>query len=125
MNKKTLISALTLSAVIGTGMALPATASAHEVIKEKRVKVIKTTERRGHVDRRYVERHREVVSRWAPPRYGHHKHHHNRGHGHKFGHRKHRYEHREYREYRPVERHRDYRRHDDGVRVRIDYDFWL
>ncbi|MCW9089574.1 MAG: hypothetical protein OQK54_08605 [Gammaproteobacteria bacterium] len=124
MKKRNLITTLALTAVMGTAMALPATASAHEVIKEKRVKVIKTSDRHhGDVDRWYVERHREVT-RWAPPRHGH-KHRKHRGHdrGHHYGHRKQRHE---YREYRRVEHEPVYRQRDrDGMRVRIDYDFWL
>lgn len=127
MKKSNVISALALSAILGTALALPATVSAHEVVKEKRVKVIKTHERRDHhrgdMDHWYVERHHEVSSRWAPPRRGHkHRHHHKR-HGHGPHHQRH--ERRGYRDYRPVERH-DHRRHDnDSVRVRIDYDLWL
>jgi Ni/Co efflux regulator RcnB len=127
MNKKTLISALALSAVMGTAVALPTTASAHEIVKEKRVTVIKKTQRhdehrRGDVDRWYIERHREVISRWEPPRYGHRYHRKDRGHGHKYGHRERRIERHDY---RPVQQYRVVPRHNDGVRVRIDYDFWL
>ena len=124
MNMKTLISSLALTTLLGTAIALPATASAHEVVKEKRVTVIKKTERQdvrrhGDVDRWYVERHREVTRSWEPSRYSYRN---ERGYGHKYGHRNERHD---YRDYRPVEHHRDYDRHNDGVRVRIDYDFWL
>lgn len=139
MKKKTWISTvLAISAVMGTALALPNTASAREVITEKRVKVIRTIEhdgarRHGDVDRRYLERHRKVSRRFAEPRYPRH-----RGRGHKFGHYKHhhkhhgkhRHEHRryydDYREVRRYEPRYEHRRHDDsGVRVRIDYDFVL
>ena len=144
MSKKTLISAFAISAVMGA-IALPSNVSAHEVmVKEERVKVIKTTRRHGDADHSYLERHRKGNSRW-----NYRRDHKKRGYGHKHGQRKHRYERRRYRtvkqhrgfghnhknnhrrhhyeerrDHRPVKQYRDYRR-DDGIRVHIDYDFRL
>lgn len=137
MNKKTLFTSLALATVLGASMTLPTTASAHEVVRETTVKVIRDVDhhdryrRHDNVDRWYVERHREAKSRWAPHDY-HDKHHkkHWKKHWKKHS-KKHRHDHdryerrvkREYREYRPVEQQRVYRRHDnDSLRISIGYD---
>lgn len=119
MKKKSVISALTLAAMMGAALALPATAAAHGMEK-KRVKIVETEYRGGDSHHRRGERHR-VDHR-----------HHGRGHGHRHGHRGHKHRHvrREHRhkyyEPREVKRERPtHHRRDDGVRVRIDYDFWL
>lgn len=124
MNSKTLITALTLTTVMGATLALPTTASAHEVVHEKRVIILKPSvhhERRAEPERWYLQRHREANSAWAPPRYGH-KHHRQEKHAHRHGYRQERVE---YREYRPVAQHHEVRRHDDTLRIRIGYDIVL
>jgi len=125
MNNKTLISALTLTTVMGATLALPTTASAHEVVHEKRVVILQPSvrhehERRAQPERWYLERHREASSAWAPPR---HRYPHEEKHAHRHDHRQERVE---YREYRPVAQPRDYRSHDhDALRIRIGYDILL
>lgn len=127
MKMKTLISALSLMTVLGATLALPTTASAHEVVREKRVVVVKPGDR--HVDRWYVERHREARNEWKPSK------------GHKFKkYNKHdhypkvRHERRVIREVRPVVEHRrviretrpvEHRSYDDGLRIHIGYDIKL
>ena len=119
MNTKRILSALALSAVIAVPLALPSTAFAREVVREKRVTVISSHD---HGDRRFERR--EVVRRWAPPRRHFRHEYRGRGYGHDDDRPRARYERREYREYRPVEQRRDYRHHDrDGLRVIIGYDF--
>jgi hypothetical protein len=129
MNTKTLLSVLTLTTVLGASLALPTTVSAHEVVREKRVEVIRDITHRDHhrgdAGRWYAQRHREATGHWAPPRHRrkHCKHRNKHGHRH---HRPHaRYERRyEQRIPRPVVRHRDH--HDrDALRIRIGYDVVL
>lgn len=115
--KKITATVLTIASLMGAALALPATASAHGLMTERTVKIIKTD--------RYDGGHQRS-------REHHHKGH---AHGHRPHHKKHRqqrwyghvHQKREYRHIepapRPVERHRD--RRDDGVRVHIDYDFRL
>lgn len=126
MKKKSMISALTLAAFMGAVLTLPATASAHGVEK-KRVKIIETTEYRGGDDHhRHGKRHHRVDhdrhGRGHHRRHAHRKHHGHRGHEHRHVRREHRHE---YYEPRQVRREPERRHRDDGIRVRIDYDFWL
>lgn len=139
------IFALPVLALIGSGMVLPATASAHEVLKEVRERVVRTTNHHGETkirrhevkrshraDKHDRRRHQEHHDR---PRFGHTQHP-RHDHGRKYGHR-HRHDRAEHRRYgyrphrherhihRPVTQQRDRRHRNDGVRVRIDYDFWL
>jgi len=131
MNKKTLISALSLMTVLGATLILPTTASAHEVVREKRIVVVKPEAR--HVDRWYVDRHREARADWQPPRYGHKfkKYHKYDKHDH---YPKVRHERRVIREYHQVVEQRrvihetrpvEHRSYDDGLRIHIGYDINL
>ncbi len=136
MNSKRLFSIITLATVLSTGLVLPTAASAHEVVREKHVKVIRDVDHRDRHQHRhsdkdhwYVQRHRKVKSRWAP--HGHH-HKHNKKHCKKCGHSHTRHEshvrreYREYRDYRPAEYHREYpSRSNDSLRIRIGYDIVL
>ena len=123
MKSKILVSTIALATMLGAGLVLPNVASAHEVVHEKHVRVIRDADHHNHHygdrDRWYVERHHEVRSRWAPPG---HQHKHHKKHGKKHDHEPVRYERRVYREVQPVERHREYRRHSsDGLRIHIGY----
>lgn len=137
MKKQITISSLTpgivLAAVLGGALAMPTAASAGEVVREKTVKIIKTTERRDTrrdgVDNWYVDRHREArrQARYEQPQ--------QRGKGHKYGHHKNREVYREVHVYKPVEQRRVYDRRDryeshdhrdnNGIRISIGYDFVL
>jgi len=122
MKSKTLITSLALTTLMGATLAMPTTASAHEVVREVIIKPSAHAERYAQPDRWYLERHREARSAWAPPRYGH-KHHHKEKYAKKNGRR---YERVEYRDYRPVIEQRVIRHYDDGgLRIRIGYDFTL
>lgn len=136
MNKKRLFSALALSALLGTALAMPASASAHEGTVKKSVTVFKSGEHHSDRHRGKNERYQPVSRGWSAPNHGHsHKynHHKSRGKGHKYGHRKHRYERYERHGHRSHRRHRDhypvrqprYERRDSGVRVHIGYDLVL
>lgn len=122
MKSKTLITSLALTTLMGATLALPTTASAHEVVREVIIKPSAHAKRYAQPDRWYLERHREARSAWAAPRYGY-------KHQHKEKYAKHharRYERIEYREYRPVVEQRVIRHRDDGaLRIRIGYDFTL
>ncbi|HEY9147537.1 MAG TPA: hypothetical protein VIQ22_00895 [Gammaproteobacteria bacterium] len=132
MNKKRLFSALALSALLGTALAMPASASAHEGVVKKTVTVVHGGEYRGDRHRGKVERYQPVSRGWSTQNHGH-SHPKYRGKGHKYGHRKHRYErhehygrheHRGHRDHYPVRQPRHERR-DSGVRVHIGYDLVL
>ncbi|SCZ65622.1 hypothetical protein [Thiohalomonas denitrificans] len=141
MKKRTWISTLALGVILGTTLALPATASAHEFGNERPAKVFKIAGRHGDLDRGHWERRKVTSHHNSKHRSKHnkrdyrdqHRHGHNRrdyrpvkrhrGYGHKRGHHKQRHDRRGY---RPVRQHRDHHRHrEDGVRVHIDYDFRL
>ncbi|MGM0594270.1 MAG: hypothetical protein ACQETD_07015 [Pseudomonadota bacterium] len=131
MKALTHLPALALAALFSTALALPATAAAHGTVSERHITVYKTESRhhKHHGKRRHGEsaHQRRSTSRWAPPRRGHGPRHHSRQRHQSPPHTKRGPHHGDYRGHQPQKQRPIYRsRHrDDGIRVRIDYDFRL